>query len=49
MPDDEKNFNKAGKKSDQIETHYYIQRNNKYYEKIIDRTKNIIAQMLPGN
>jgi adenylate cyclase class 1 len=42
-------FGKAGKMSDQIETHYYIQRNNKYYEKIIDRTKNIIAQMLSGN
>jgi hypothetical protein len=34
---------------DQIETHYYIQRNNKYYEKRINRTKNIIAQMLSCN
>jgi adenylate cyclase class 1 len=42
-------FNKAGKMSDQIETHYYVQRNNKYYEKIIDRTKNIIDKMLSGN
>jgi adenylate cyclase, class 1 len=42
-------FNNTFKMSDQIETHYYIQRNNKYYEKIIDRTKNVIAQMLSGN
>ena len=42
-------FNKIGKLSNQIETHYYIQRNNKYYEKIIDRTKNIIDKMLSGN
>ena len=41
-------FNKTGKMSDQIETQYYIQRNNKYYEKIIDRTKNIIDKMLSG-
>ncbi len=31
--------------SSRMETHYYIQRNNKYYEKIIERTKNMIAQM----
>ncbi len=42
-------LNKIGKVSQKIETHYYIQRNNKYYEKIIDRTKNIIDQMLSGN
>ncbi len=42
-------FNKVGKMSERIETHYYIQRNNKYYEKIIDRTKYIIDQMLSGN
>ena len=32
-----------------VETHYYIQRNNKYYEKIIDRTKTAIAQMIVGH
>jgi len=39
-------FSRAGKISSRMETQYYIQRNNKYYEKIIDRTKNIIAQMI---
>lgn len=42
-------FVKVGKISPSVETHYYIQRNNKYYEKIIDRTKNAIAQMIIGN
>jgi adenylate cyclase, class 1 len=41
-------FTRAGKISPRAETLYYIQRNNKYYEKIIDRTKNIIAQMIVG-
>lgn len=45
-----KNFlNKIGKMPDKIGMQYYVQRNNKYYEKIIDRTKNIIDQMLSGN
>ena len=35
-----------GTVSRQMETHYYVQRNNKYYEKIIEHTKNIVAQML---
>jgi adenylate cyclase class 1 len=35
-----------GKASPNVETHYYIQRNNKYYEKIIERTKNMVTQML---
>lgn len=39
---------RAGKISPRVETKYYIQRNNKYYEKIIDRTKNIIAQIIIG-
>ncbi|MEE9912871.1 MAG: class I adenylate cyclase [Deltaproteobacteria bacterium] len=39
---------RAGKISPRVETFYYIQRNNKYYEKIIDRTKNIIAQIVIG-
>ncbi len=41
-------FARAGKISSRVEMHYYIQRNNKYYEKIIDRTKNIIARMIIG-
>ncbi|MGV8059711.1 MAG: class I adenylate cyclase [Smithellaceae bacterium] len=37
---------KVGTISPNMETHYYIQRNNKYYEKIIERTKNMVTQML---
>lgn len=36
----------VGKNAANLETHYYIQRNNKYYEKIIERTKNLVTQML---
>ncbi|MFO7570531.1 MAG: class I adenylate cyclase, partial [Smithellaceae bacterium] len=39
---------KAAKMSSRMESHYYIQRNNKYYEKIIERTKNMIAQIFMG-
>ena len=39
-------FARVGKISPRAETRYYIQRNNKYYEKIIDRTKNMIEQMI---
>ncbi len=39
---------KTGKISPRMETFYYIQRNNKYYEKIIERAKNMIAQILAG-
>lgn len=39
-------FSRVAKTSLKFETHYYIQRNNKYYEKIIDRMKNTIDQML---
>jgi adenylate cyclase class 1 len=42
-------FAKAGKISPRIETYYYIQRNNKYYEKIIDRIKNMVDQIIIGN
>ncbi len=35
--------------SHNLETHYYIQRNNIYYEKIIDRVKNMVTQMLANN
>jgi len=42
-------FAKVSKISPQLETHYYIQRSNKYYEKIIERTKNIMSQMLKSN
>lgn len=38
-----------GKTSSNVETHYYIQRNNVYYEKIIERTKNMVTQMLTNN
>lgn len=31
-----------------VETHYYVQRNSLYYEKIIERTKRIVAEMLSG-
>ena len=31
-----------------LEVHYYIMRNKKYYEKIIERTKNAIEQMIGG-
>lgn len=41
-------FSRIGKGSPRIETHYYIQRSNKYFEKIIDRLKNIIDQMIQG-
>ncbi len=39
-------FARAGKISPRAETRYYVQRNNRYYEKIIDRTKHIIEQMI---
>lgn len=39
-------FSRDGKVSQRVETHYYIQRNNKYYEKIIDRMKYVIDQMI---
>jgi adenylate cyclase, class 1 len=42
-------FTKAGKVSRYLEPHYYIQRNTRYYEKIIERTKNMIAQMLASD
>jgi len=42
-------FSKAGKISPSVETKYYIQRSNKFYEKIIDRAKNIIAQIITGH
>ena len=29
-----------------LEVHYYIMRNKQYYEKIIDRTKNVIEEMI---
>jgi len=41
-------FTRAGEISPRVETFYYIQRNNKYYEKIIDRTRHIIDQMITG-
>lgn len=34
------------KNSPNLEVQYYIQRNNKYYEKIIERTKYMVTQML---
>lgn len=33
----------------QLETHYYIRRSNKYYEKIIERTKNLLTQKLSAS
>lgn len=36
----------VSKNSPHLETHYYIRRNNIYYEKTIERTKNILTQML---
>ncbi len=39
-------FSHAGKISPRVETRYYIQRNNKYYEKIIERVKNVVEQMI---
>jgi len=42
-------FDKVRKTSRQLETDYYIRRNNIYYEKIIERTKNLVTQMLAGN
>jgi len=35
-----------GKTSPNLEINYYIQRNNKYYEKIIERTKYMVTQLL---
>jgi len=37
---------RAGKISPRVETQFYIRRNNKYYEKIIERTKNTIAAII---
>jgi adenylate cyclase, class 1 len=34
------------KTSPNLEVHYYVQRSNKYYEKIIERAKYILTQML---
>ena len=42
-------FDKVRKISRQLETNYYIRRNNIYYEKIIERTKNLVTKMLAGN
>jgi hypothetical protein len=42
-------FDKVRKTSRRLETNYYIQRNNIYDEKIIERTKNLVTQMLAGN
>ena len=42
-------FVKISKASSNMETYYYIQRNNIYYEKIIERTKNMVTQMLAGS
>ena len=42
-------FTKSAKISPRLETYYYIQRNNKYYEKIIERIKNMIDQIIRGN
>jgi adenylate cyclase, class 1 len=39
---------RAGKISPRVETRYYVQRHNRYYEKIIDRTKNAVDQMIIG-
>lgn len=39
-------FTRAGKISPRVEMRYYVQRNNKYYEKIIERMKHIIEQMI---
>jgi adenylate cyclase, class 1 len=36
----------TAKTSPNLEIHYYIQRNNKYYEKIIERTKYMVTQLL---
>ena len=35
----------GGQKFSRTETYYYIQRNSLYYEKIIERTKNIVTQI----
>ena len=37
---------RAKKISPRVETRYYVQRSNKYYEKIIDRIKHIIEEMI---
>mgnify|MGYP001767332034 CR=1 FL=1 len=40
-------FSRTGEKiSPRLETYYYIQRSNKYYEKIIERMKNIIDHII---
>lgn len=41
-------FAKFSKSSRNVETYYYIQRSNVYYEKLIERTKNMVTQMLAG-
>jgi adenylate cyclase, class 1 len=42
-------FDQIRKTSSQPETNYYVQRSNIYYEKIIERTKKLVTQMLAGN
>jgi len=42
-------FAKISKPSRNMETYYYIQRTNVYYEKTIERTKNMVTQMMSGN
>jgi len=39
-------FEKVGKESRNLDTQFYIQRSNKYYEKIIERTKSFVTRML---
>jgi adenylate cyclase, class 1 len=39
----------TGKNSRYLETNYYIQRNNQHYEKIIERTKNMVTKLLANN
>lgn len=41
-------FAKVSKTSRNMEKYFYVQRNNIYYEKLIERTKNMVTQMLAG-
>ncbi len=41
-------FARVHKTSRDMEKYFYVQRNNVYYEKLIERTKNMVTQMLAG-
>jgi len=41
-------IDRGGRIFSRMEMHYYIQRSNLYYEKIIERSKNLVRQIFAG-